>query len=352
MPSSTHSSTACSSPSNDTVEKVLKNDTVRYVRKGYGIILAGLITISFFFLLPSLIKNYLWEHILSIGDKNYIYGSTVYGVHEIMFITSNLMMWFIYTQKIPFFENYRINPNKKWPWEENSEQWKVILRRSLKSILIAHLIIIPLAILLDINVGVVVRTSLEEFPETWEIISHITFFMFVEDFCFYWVHRLLHQKSLYPYIHKIHHEYNNPIGISAEYAHPLEFFIANIVPTSMGVKMLGSGVHLATYLLWGTLRIFETIDGHCGYEFSWSPYRLLPLSGSANYHNYHHTHNVGNYGSFFMIWDVLMGTNKSYFSFLSKKEKDVALNIMREEWTKTKEKKNSNEEAMEKEKVT
>ena len=72
--------------------------------------------------------------------------------------------------------------------------------------------------------------------------------------------------------------------------------------------------------MWIVLRILETTDGHCGYEFSWSPYRLLPLSGSASYHNYHHTHNVGNFGSFFMIWDSMMGTNKSYFNYLKKKE--------------------------------
>ena len=351
MPSSTHSSTACSSPTNDTVEKVFKNDSVRYQRKCYGIIVAALITFTFFFILPSLIREYVWEKVLAIGNINIMYASTVYGVHEFMFITSNLMMWFIYTRKIPFFENYRVNPGKKWPWEEDAAQWKITLRKSMKSILIAHLFIIPSALMLDVHSGVLVRTALEEFPEAWEIISQITFFMFVEDFAFYWVHRLLHQKALYPYIHKVHHEYNNPIGISAEYAHPIEFFFANIIPTSMGVKLLGSKVHLATYLLWGTLRIFETIDGHCGYEFSWSPYRLLPLSGSANYHNYHHTHNVGNYGSFFMVWDVLMGTNKSYFSYLSKKEKTLALNEMREEWAKNKEKKLSKEEIGEKEKA-
>ena len=349
MPSSTHSSTACSSPTNDTVEKVFKNDTVRYVRKGYGIIVAALITFSFFFLVPTLIKNYVWKSILSIGEINYIYIIGVYGIHESMFLFSNLMMWFIYTQKIPFFEKYRINPNRKWPWEETPEQWKQTLKKSLRSILIAHLFIIPSALLVDTYMGVVVRTSFEEFPETFEIVTQITFFMFCEDFCFYWVHRILHQKSLYPYIHKIHHEYNNPISISAEYAHPLEFFIANILPTAMGAKVLGSRVHLATYMLWGTLRIFETIDGHCGYEFSWSPYRLFPLSGSANYHNYHHTHNVGNYGSFFMIWDVLMGTNKSYFNYLSKKEKDLALNQMRSEYVKNKDKPITNDETKVKE---
>lgn len=39
--------------------------------------------------------------------------------------------------------------------------------------------------------------------------------------------------------------------------------------------------------MWHIIRILESLDGNCGYEFSWSPFRLLPFSGSASYHNYH-----------------------------------------------------------------
>lgn len=104
---------------------------------------------------------------------------------------------------------------------------------------------------------------------------------------------------------------------------------------------------MVTFWMWTLLRIAETIDGHCGYEFSWAPFRLIPLSGnhslslysntlymvwfclcnvsfdcflfslslflgSATHHDYHHSHNIGNYGSFFIIWDTIMGTNISY----------------------------------------
>jgi sterol desaturase/sphingolipid hydroxylase (fatty acid hydroxylase superfamily) len=55
----------------------------------------------------------------------------------------------------------------------------------------------------------------------------------------------------------------------------------------------------------------ETVDGHCGYEFSWSPYRMLPFSSSAEYHNFHLSHNVGNYSGVSMYWDAICGTNES-----------------------------------------
>ena len=33
---------------------------------------------------------------------------------------------------------------------------------------------------------------------------------------------LMHDKRLYKYVHKIHHSYQSPFGMTAEYAHPIE----------------------------------------------------------------------------------------------------------------------------------
>lgn len=85
---------------------------------------------------------------------------------------------------------------------------------------------------------------------------------------------------------------------------------------------MGSKVHLATIFIWLTIRIFESIDGHCGYEFSWSPYRLLPFSGSSEYHNFHHSYVEGTFGSFFTLWDSICKTNSKYFEFKAKKRKN------------------------------
>jgi len=177
--------------------------------------------------------------------------------------------------------------------------------------------------------GLKCRFDFESFPSHSEIILHILFMMLVEDFCFYWSHRLLHHRKLYNIIHKVHHEYYNSVSIASLYAHPLEYLFSNLLPTSMGFMLLGNRVHLATFYIWLTIRIVETIDGHCGYEFSWSPFRLLPLSGSSEYHNFHHSHNSGTYGSFFTFWDTICGTNKDYFALKSRKEKEYALNSLR-----------------------
>lgn len=155
--------------------------------------------------------------------------------------------------------------------------------------------------------------SMEDLPDTTTLMFTIAFCMICEDFTFHIIHRFLHWRAIYPYIHKLHHTYVNPIGISAEYSHPIEFIFGVLVPSSVGATLLGEKMHFATFLYWTLVRTGESLDGHSGYEFSWSPYRLIPFSTSASYHNFHHSHNIGNYSSFFSLWDTIFGQNKAYY---------------------------------------
>lgn len=152
---------------------------------------------------------------------------------------------------------------------------------------------------------------MEDLPNSKELVLSLIFFMAVEDFLFYNVHRLLHWRMIYPYIHKMHHTHKVTVSIGAEYAHPVEH-IVNAMCVMAGPKLLGYNCHTVTVFAWYIVRFIETMDAHSGYEFSWSPFRLLPLSGSADYHDFHHEVNVGNYASFFCVWDTVFGTNKVY----------------------------------------
>ena len=97
------------------------------------------------------------------------------------------------------------------------------------------------------------------------------------------------------------------------YFHPVDAFFGALLPSAIGPAVLGPNMHYATYLTWGMLRILESTDGHSGYEFPWSPYRLIPFAASSTYHDFHHSNNIGNYSSFFTIWDSLCGTNKVFY---------------------------------------
>lgn len=95
----------------------------------------------------------------------------------------------------------------------------------------------------------------------------------------------MHRKWLYPYIHKLHHQHVNPLGIASEYAHPVEFNLGNIVPVMAGPLLLGKYIHMFTFLAWMMIRQAETNDTHSGYDFSFSPFRLIPFTGQAEYHD-------------------------------------------------------------------
>ena len=135
---------------------------------------------------------------------------------------------------------------------------------------------------------------------------------------FYWSHRILHHPSIYPYIHKQHHQYAVTISLAAEYAHPIEFVFGNLIPTIFGAFLLDDKAHIVTYMTYLVVALMGTTDQHCGYEFPWSPFCLLPTASYSDYHNFHHYQNVGNYAGVFTFWDTLCGTNRAYNKFISK----------------------------------
>jgi len=137
------------------------------------------------------------------------------------------------------------------------------------------------------------------------------------DFMFYWSHRLMHHKSLYKHIHKIHHQYHTPIGIACAHEHPIESFIQLLawwLPIGFAgfMNKNNGGLHVSTIFFHHCFRWLETVDSHSGYEIPFSPMHILPFLGSARRHDYHHREFDGNYGAT-LFWDWLCGTDKPFW---------------------------------------
>ena len=146
-----------------------------------------------------------------------------------------------------------------------------------------------------------------------EVLFQLPLFFVIEDTVFYWSHRALHTKLLYKTVHKMHHEFKQPNCWAVEYTHIFEYVVTNSISAFLGVILLKS--HVVTFWVWLVIRLLEGIDGHCGYDFWFSPFRYFPFRPGANIHDYHHSHNVGNYGSFFTVWDHICGTDLSYWDY-------------------------------------
>ena len=105
-----------------------------------------------------------------------------------------------------------------------------------------------------------IRTGLS-LPSGWELFWQLFIYFVIEDFSNYWIHRMLHCKWAFEKIHKVHHEYVAPIGLSAPYAHWAEIIILGI-PSFLGPVLVPG--HITTYWLWFILRQLEAIETHSG----------------------------------------------------------------------------------------
>jgi sterol desaturase/sphingolipid hydroxylase (fatty acid hydroxylase superfamily) len=131
----------------------------------------------------------------------------------------------------------------------------------------------------------------------------------LHDTWFYWTHRLMHHRRLFPYFHRVHHLSHNPSPWAAYAFDPLEAVVqAMIFPIAAIVMPL----HPFAFALFMGWQITYNILGHTGYEIhprwlmdTW----LGSFINTPTNHIMHHEKLRGNYGIYFNVWDRLMGTN-------------------------------------------
>jgi len=225
-----------------------------------------------------------------------------------------------YKLELPLIERYKCL-EEPWPWYGDKKSWDRLYWRTvylycLNVLIISPFFYVPFYVW---EVPVDLDFSMDGIPSSLKMVGQVLFCMLMEDLTFHISHRMLHRPSIYPYIHKIHHEHKVTIGMAAYHAHPLEFIFGNVLPSIVGPLILKTNMHFLTAFTWYFLRTAESIDGHSGYEFSWSPFRILPFASDYGYHTYHHSNNVGNYSSFFTIWDTVLGSNSAYYQDLKER---------------------------------
>jgi len=163
----------------------------------------------------------------------------------------------------------------------------------------------------------------ERLPKWYQLVAQVLGCAVIEDTWHYFLHSWLHSKGMYKLIHKMHHEFQAPFGMQAEYAHPLETLILG------GGFFFGILVycnHLVLLWVWVFFRLQETIEVHSGYDLPLyvNPFHLIPFYGGARFHDFHHMNFTGNYASTFTWWDELLGTDvqyKKYYATLQDKRK-------------------------------
>lgn len=164
-------------------------------------------------------------------------------------------------------------------------------------------------------------------------IFSILLIIFIHDTYFYWTHRLMHWKKIFPYIHHIHHKSHNPTPLAAFSFHPLEAIVeVGILP----IILFTIPVYKVALIIFGLYMVLMNVMGHFGYELFSKNFLNNPFTkwmNTSTHHNMHHHYSKGNYGLYFNIWDSLMGTNhKNYAKYFNKavENRDTKLAIKNE----------------------
>uniref|UniRef100_A0A0A9D2I5 aldehyde oxygenase (deformylating) n=1 Tax=Arundo donax TaxID=35708 RepID=A0A0A9D2I5_ARUDO len=155
------------------------------------------------------------------------------------------------------------------------------------------------------------RTGLP-LPSVREIAVQLVVYSLVEDYLSYWIHRVLHTQWGYDKIHRVHHEFTAPTGFAMSYSHWAEALVLSI-PTLAGPAIVPC--HVTTQWLWFSIRLIEGINTHSGYHFPFSPAKLIPFYGGAEYHDYHHYaggRSQSNFAPIFTYCDYIYRTDKGY----------------------------------------
>ena len=151
--------------------------------------------------------------------------------------------------------------------------------------------------------------------QTWgnfvlEIGCSVTLFLLFTDFLIYWIHRWLHHKSVYKYLHKTHHLWKVPTPYASHAFHPIDGFLQScpyhIYPFLFPLHKI---VYLSLFLAVN----FWTVSIHDGdYRV---PDILKPFVNGSAHHTDHHLLYNHNYGQFFTLWDRIGGSFRTPDAF-------------------------------------
>lgn len=131
----------------------------------------------------------------------------------------------------------------------------------------------------------------------------------VHDTYFYWMHRFMHLKVVFPYVHKIHHLSKTPSPWAIYAFHPAE----NIIDYSIfPILVFFIPLHPFALAFIIVYNMIMNLGGHFGFEFMPGKYQntwLFKYGLTTTHHDMHHAKVNCNYGLYFNLWDRLMNTN-------------------------------------------
>ena len=129
--------------------------------------------------------------------------------------------------------------------------------------------------------------------------------MIVFDTWFYWLHRLIHTRRFYKWVHQWHHMTTAPVVWSNNSDRAVDNLFLQSYWLLAHLILPVSPLVLVAHKLYDQV---TGVIGHSGYEHGgricWPPSPMLGVT----HHDQHHQYFRCNYATHFIFWDRLMGT--------------------------------------------
>lgn len=245
----------------------------------------------------------LYNHVLTYElSKFHMIVSVTIAIHFVVFWSMSTLTTMIDVFQPQFLYKYKIQREPFCGWQKFTKCCVVVVLQQLFIALPLQWFTWPLWEYSGVHV-INQHTQSALPPSLVKFLIDFVVIVLVEEFMFYYSHRLLHYGVFYKYIHKQHHDFTAPIGPASEYAHPIEFLFSNIIPVMVGPMV--AGCHVTVLWFWIVIAIMNTINAHSGYRFPWCPL------GDATDHDLHHSQFTVNYGSLGLL-DWAHSTKMSY----------------------------------------
>lgn len=158
------------------------------------------------------------------------------------------------------------------------------------------------------NGGTLIYLDVGRYGVAWLFLSG-ALYLLIQDAYYYWLHRLMHQKAVFRYVHAGHHRSRQPTPFAS---FSFDWAEAALTAWLLPALTFVIPIHPAVIVVLLSVMTVAAVLNHAGAELLPDWLVQGPIGAgliSATHHSLHHTHYGANFGLYFRLWDRAMGTD-------------------------------------------